>query len=164
MEVLNEGCSLGLLVPAATVSCSFFWLVACQQQFFCLESDSSLFCTLFHLLSAHGFCCGVGIDIRNGKSAALLGLLFLFASHSPNCFCFVVTFYLYLVSLSITCRNWNIRNRNCKSALLGLFSFFLQVALLIVFRFCILSSSCFLVTPFILRCCSEIEMQQSNRI
>jgi hypothetical protein len=129
-----------------------------------LVSSSSFVLSLtppFSVLSFIYFRCtdfvGVGIDIRNCKSA-LLGLLFLFASHSPNCFCFLVTFYLYLVSLSITCRNWNIRNRNCKSALLGLFSFFLQVALLIVFRFCILSSSCFLVTPFILRCCSEIEM------
>ena len=162
--MLNEGC-FPWLVGAGSNGVLLF-LLACQQYLSC-----SFVLSLTPPFSVLSFICfrrmdfvGVGIDIRNGKSAALLGLLFLFASHSPNCFCFVVTFYLYLVSLSITCRNWNIRNRNCKSALLGLFSFFLQVALLIVFRFCILSSSCFLVTPFILRCCSEIEMQQSNRI
>ena len=38
MEVLNEGCFLGLLVPAATVSCSSsaYWLCNCYYFFLSL--------------------------------------------------------------------------------------------------------------------------------
>ena len=119
MEVLNEGC-FPWLVGAGSNGVLLFLLACCSSVVvLCLESDSSLFCTLFCLLSFHRFCWGWD---RNCKSGALLGLFFLFASRSPNCFCFVVTFYLYLVSLSITCWNQNIRKCwNCKSALLGLF-------------------------------------------
>ena len=115
--------------------------------FFCLKSDSSLFCTLF--LDPFDLFDGIGTVSLHCLACSFFLLVALR---------FLVTFNLYLVSLSFVCRN-----RNCKSVLLSFFLFASRSANRFS-HFCILPFSCFLVlTPisvlyFILCPFPEIDM------
>ena len=166
-----RGVSLGLLVPAATVSCSSvtaYRLRNCSYFFLSLTlvfNCKSALCdfSLSFRLSAASFCL-------NWCESALFGLFFLFArSRSAKCFPRVFVFYLSPVSLLLACPNilacWNLPNRNSKSALLGLFFLFARSRLPNCFRpflysiFLLFSChSLFSVLFFIHCCCPEIEM------
>ena len=169
MEVLNEGCSLGLLVPAATVSCSFFWLVAPQQQFFVLSLTPPFSVLSFIYFRRTDFVVGLGL-IFGTVSLHCLACSFFLLVALPTAFVslslsiFILFPCQSLVGIGIY--GIGTVSLHCLAC-----CFFLQIALLTLSCFCILSSSCFLLTAFsvlsfILRLCPLIQRCSSliNRI
>ena len=143
-----------LLVDANSNGVLLFVLACCSSVvlllFFCLESDSSLFCTLF----LDPFDLFYGIGTVNLHCLACSFFLHICCSAT----CFPVSVFSIFSCFLHTCQNWN-----CKSALLGLFFLFASrsangfpISAFYLF-------SCFLVTPFsilsfILCPCPEIGM------